>query len=128
MVADDAPLLHCRSLPGDKERLACYDAILPDGVPSRPAARSADPASFGLPAAEAPAIDEIRSRVAGRFEGWEAKTVLQLENGQRWQIADGSHVFYQLDKPGVRIVRSALGGFLMDIDGVSQRPRVRRVK
>jgi hypothetical protein len=125
----DTPLQRCRALTDDRARLACYDA-LPIGTASPPAttaAKPADAASFGLPAPAAPA-EEMRSRIAGRFDGWEAKTVLRLENGQHWQITDGSRTAYSLESPHVRITPSAFGGFVMDIEGVSQRARVRRVK
>ena len=72
--------------------------------------------------------DELRSRIPGMFEGWEAKTVLTLENGQAWQIADGSRAYYQLRSPLVRIVRGAVSGYYLEVEGVAQRPRVRRVK
>jgi hypothetical protein len=134
-AAADSPLQRCRGLKDDSARLACYDAIPADSASSPavqgaavPAAsRPADVSSFGLPAPAA-ADQELRSRITGRFVGWDAKTVLRLDNGQQWQIADGSKAYYQLDNPGVRIVRSAISGFLMEIDGVAQRPRVRRVK
>lgn len=130
-VASDSRLLRCRALADDRARLVCYDAIPADNSRSRPAAamppgRTDDAASFGLPAPAAPA-EELRSRVVGPFGGWEAKTVLRLENGQHWQIADGSRAAYSLDSPQVQITRGAFSGYVMVIEGVAQRPRVRRV-
>jgi hypothetical protein len=129
--ASDSPLQRCRALVEDRARLACYDAI-PANAASPPsavqgAARASNASGFGLPAPAAPA-EELRSRVVGHFGGWDAQTVLRLENGQHWQIVDGSRTAYSLDSPQVRIERSVFGGYLMVIDGVAQRPRVRRVR
>ncbi len=130
-VASDSLLLRCRALADDRARLACYDAIPADKSRARPSGvappgQTRDAASFGLPAPAAPA-DELHSRVVGHFDGWEAKTVLRLENGQHWQIVDGSRAAYSLDSPQVQITRGAFSGYVMVIEGVAQRPRVRRV-
>ena len=67
----------------------------------------------------------VESRIAGDFKGWEGGAVLTLENGQRWQIANGG--FYNtppVPSPKVKIVPASLGGFWMMIEGVSTRVRV----
>jgi hypothetical protein len=129
--ASDSALQRCRAMVDDRARLACYDAIPGNDASTSAAAqgagRTSDAPGFGLPAPAAPA-EELRSRVVGHFGGWDAQTVLRLENGQHWQIVDGSRTAYSLDSPQVRIARSVFGGYLMVIDGVAQRPRVRRVK
>jgi hypothetical protein len=125
----DTPLQRCRVLGDDRARLACYDAIPAEGASSHTtqnAARNSDPAGFGLPNAAAPS-EELRSRIAGHFDGWDARTVLRLENGQRWRIIDGSRTAYSLDRPQVRITRNIFGGYVMTVEGVAQTPRVRRV-
>ncbi|MCB1994992.1 MAG: hypothetical protein H6932_02820 [Burkholderiaceae bacterium] len=137
--ADDSALARCRAIGDDRARLACYDAIMPPAsgpahqpaaaaTPARAAPAADAAASFGLPAPQRRDGDELRSRIPGMFEGWEAKTVLTLENGQAWQIADGSRAYYQLRSPLVRIVRGAVSGYYLEVEGVAQRPRVRRVK
>lgn len=130
-AASDSPLQRCRALTDDRARLACYDAIPADGatpLAAAPgAAKTRDAASFGLPAPDAP-VQELRSRIVGHFDGWEARAVLRLENGQHWQIIDGSRTSYSLDNPQVHIARNVFGGYVMVIEGVAQRPRVRRVK
>lgn len=130
--ASESPLQRCRALTDDRARLACYDAIPAPGAPPSPsgtqgAPRGGDPAGFGLPAPEAPA-QELRSRLTGHFDGWEARTVFRLDNGQQWQIVDGTRAAYSLESPQVQIRRNAFGGYVMAIDGVAQTPRVRRVK
>lgn len=134
--ADDSALARCRAIGDDRARLACYDAIVPpaSGVDAQRAAATpgraapADAAGFGLPAPRRQEDEELRSRIPGLFDGWDAKTVLTLENGQAWQIADGSRAYYQLQRPQVRIVRGAISGYFLEVEGVAQRPRVRRVK
>ncbi|MDH4059981.1 MAG: hypothetical protein OEU94_04115 [Aquincola sp.] len=140
-VADPtATLRQCREVKDSMARLACYDAIslsstaavggstastLPAGAPA-----PSPEASFGLPARPAPAAgaDALNSAIAGVSNGWGPSTRFTLTNGQIWQIADGSTGVWPLRNPEVRITRGALGSFFMEISGVSQTPRVRRVK
>ncbi|MBL8329174.1 MAG: hypothetical protein JNJ71_10010 [Rubrivivax sp.] len=73
-------------------------------------------------------MDAIRSRIPGPFEGWQAGTRFRLANGQVWQVSDGSSAFYRLRDPAVTIKRGALGSFVLDVEGVNQPIRVRRVE
>lgn len=67
----------------------------------------------------------VESRIAGDFAGWDGRAVLTLENGQRWQIANGgSYSTPPLASPKVKIVPASLGGFWMTIEGVTNRVRV----
>jgi hypothetical protein len=67
----------------------------------------------------------VESRIAGDFTGWEGRPIFTLENGQRWQIANGgSYSTPPIASPKVKIVPASLGGFWMTIEGVSQRVRV----
>lgn len=69
--------------------------------------------------------ETVESRIAGDFKGWEGKTVLPLENGQRWQIANGGiYSSPPIPSPKVKIVPSNLGGFWMTIEGVASRVKV----
>jgi hypothetical protein len=149
-------LRRCRALTDVMQRVACYDAIALPPVPvagAAPAPRPAAPtvtssaaaptaavvpaaasertATFGLPA-PAPSrpveADFVDSRVVGRLEGWTPATRFTLANGQVWEIADGSQAVYDLQDPGVRITRGLFGSFFIRIEGVSQTPRVRRVR
>lgn len=129
----------CRAVADKNLRLACYDAIplsrqttaLPvtgeAASPRVPAA--ADPAQFGLDSrSRSERVDEVVSRIPGLFEGWDAKTRIKLENRQVWQVADGSRADYRLQNPAVRVRRGVLGGYVMEIEGVNQMVRVRRVE
>lgn len=151
-LANDDALSRCRSVQDDRVRLKCYDAIVlpvsasasavaakqpPPGdggvattaAPVGPAAATAAAADFGLErqAAEAAAA-EVRSTIPGLLKGWDAQTRFRLANGQLWAVADGSRAAYRLTDPPVRITRAMLGGFRMEIEGVPQLLRVRRLE
>lgn len=65
------------------------------------------------------------SRIVGDFSGWEGRTVFTLENGQRWQVANGgSYYTPKMANPKVKVVPGALGGFWMTVEGVATRVKV----
>ena len=72
--------------------------------------------------------DAIESVILGRFDGWVRGSRFRLANGQVWEIRDNSQGTYDLLDPKVRISRGISGSFFMEIPGVSQTPRVRRVE
>ena len=137
--ADDADLARCRAIGHPIQRLQCYDA-LPIETPKAQAAPAvpqatprvaapAAPAPFGFEYRAAPTeLASITSRIKGRFEGWSPNSLITLENGQVWQISDGSTRHYVWDNPKVTIRRGALGSFFLDIEGDNRSPRVRRVQ
>lgn len=145
-AATDEAVAACRAIKDSGPRLACYDALpvasvgvgrgaAPAPAPARPAAPPAvapaapnEASRFGLPATRGPApIESIESRVVGHFEGWFPGTRIRLENGQVWQVTDGTSRFADLDRPKVTVKRGALGSYFLDIEGVNPAPRVRRV-
>jgi len=139
-AADDAAWLRCRAIADASSRLACYDAVVPHAGTARPT--QADPrpgASAGEPQRPAeqfgletrsrgPALDEIESRIPGRFDGWGPKSVIKLANGQAWQVSDGSTGVYRLDNPKVKVTRGMLGAFFLEIEGINRSPKVRRLE
>jgi hypothetical protein len=76
----------------------------------------------------ADAPESLSSRIVGRLSFFENGTQFTLENGQVWQVVDNTRGAYDLDNPTVRIERAMLGSFMMAIEGVNQRPRVRRIR
>lgn len=137
-AADDS-LATCRAIRDPAARLACYDrlplapaqppAAAGAAAPAKPAAPASEATRFGLPATTAPArLESIESRIPGHFSGWQADSRIRLENGQVWQVTDGSSRFADLDNPKVTVLRGALGSFFLDIEGVNPSPRVRRVQ
>jgi hypothetical protein len=153
-LADTGAIQRCRQIAEASARLQCYDAIpAPAAVPaernrdakvepagpgaSASTAPPADPSNadptkrFGLenrPRPATSAVDAIESMLPGRFTGWLSNSRFRLSNGQIWEIRDGSEAAYDLHDPKVRIVRGFAGTFFMQIEGVSQTPRVRRVE
>ena len=145
-AVDDAAVLRCRAITDAAPRLACYDALpvaAPAAATSRtgaaaaavpaPAAAAAAAAvppaqrNFGLPS-DANAPDDIESSIAGAFQGWDPDDQITLANGQVWSIVDGSRAFVKLTSPRVRVVKGVLGAFFLEVEGMNQRPRVRRVR
>lgn len=137
-LADDTPWLRCRSVVDPAARLACYDAVKPASAAPRapaagaaaaaPTAAASPEARFGMERRSADELDEIRSVLPGRFEGWEPRHSFKLANGQVWQSVEGSRGYYVLESPKVRVRRGALGSFQLEIEGVAQVIRVRRVE
>jgi hypothetical protein len=140
-AAVHAELAACRALRDVPARVACYDAIpvpaatpQPNSMPApRAAARPAEaaasaPADFGLPPPIATQPQAMQSRIAGRFDGWSPGTRLRLDNGQVWEVVDGSRAAYDLNAPAVSVRRGVLGSYFLEIDGVSATPRVRRIQ
>lgn len=157
LAVDTNSIERCRRVADPAARLKCYDEIplspsrpaeepdrkraedapkatarpsgpSTDGIPSR---SNADPTTqFGLESRlqPGPVPDSIESSIPGRFEGWVGNSRIRLSNGQVWEIRDGSQASYDLQDPKVRIVRGLSGTFFIEIAGVSQTPRVRRVE
>lgn len=147
-LADTPAMLRCRVIAEAPARLACYDAIALPGIGSRagwgaplpgaapapapgtPVAPGSPIQQFGLEDRGSPAgsVDAIESRLPGTFEGWNPKSQFRLANGQVWAIVENSTTFYKLVEPRVKIRRGVLGAFYMDIEGVAQSARVRRIQ
>lgn len=144
---DAAAVQRCRIVADAAARLACYDAIVLPGLGSRAgwgapvatpapaaapapggAAAAAPGADFGLEGRAGDRADSLSSRIVGTVQDFGNGTKFTLENGQVWQIVDSTSGYYNLQSPPVRIDRALLGSFLMTIEGVNQRPRVRRIR
>ena len=148
--SQNAELQRCRTLAEPTQRLACFDAALPpiraNGAtapaapvaPVAPAAPVATAPAAALPAAAAAEFglqpkpeaqaQSIQSHLPGEFDGWEPRQKFTLANGQVWQLIEDSRGAYRLRNPKVTIRRGAIGSFFMDIDGVAQTLRVRRLQ
>lgn len=127
--ADEHALRQCRGLADAAQRLACYDAIVLRPVaPAAAAAPAPAPEADRFGRAAAPERPErVETRIEGRFEGWGPRQRIRLANGQVWQVTDDSRGDYWLDSPRVVVRRAALGGFVLEIEGVNALLRVRRV-
>ncbi|MDB6166414.1 MAG: hypothetical protein JWQ83_1554 [Lacunisphaera sp.] len=69
----------------------------------------------------------IKSTIAGKFEGWDGRTVFPLANGQRWRVINsGDHYFTPpTDNVEVQVSSAVLGGYMMDFPTLNVRVRVR---
>lgn len=137
VIAQQPDLARCRSIADPAARLQCYDALPLPAPAVRAAPEAAAPPTaaqveqaFGLAETAKPAnrIDAIKARIPGEFRGWQPQTVLELDNGQAWRIADGSSMVYRLVNPGVTVRRGVLGAYYLEIEGLNTSPRVKRVR
>ncbi|MBM4221391.1 MAG: hypothetical protein FJ170_05525 [Gammaproteobacteria bacterium] len=136
-LAIGSELDHCRSIVGDRDRLACYDALAGDSTPARepPATISAE-SLFGRDAAQTSAvlqqqtgvsppemldaeIRSIKTRASGRL-------LLTLQNGQRWEQVDGRPLDLAAGEQ-VRIRKAAFGSHLLYKPAGGRSMRVRRI-
>ena len=88
--------------------------------------------SFGIEQtrkAKFEAIESLRTRIDGEFEGWNGKgTLFHLENGQVWKQIDTSIYAHHADHPEVVIERGMFGSYQLSLVGLNRSVRVRRVK
>ena len=102
-------------------------AVLAAAEPAPTAAPAA--AQFGLESkATTSALDQIESQIMGEFEGWDARTIFRLTNGQVWQVTDDSTAAYALRNPKVTIRRGMFSAFYLEVDGAKRSPRVKRLR
>jgi hypothetical protein len=145
-------LRRCAAIERSGDRLSCYDTIarqlgLSESLDdedaaasgrseSAPAANSAAPAagdisSFGaelIDSDDDSAVEEIESRIVGKFEGWRGGTLFRLENGQVWQQSGQGRFIYRADSPVVTIRRAALGSYRLRVAGLNRSITVRRIE
>ena len=139
-MAADAPLLKCRELSAPPARLACYDAIPAAAVaaagpaPTGKAPGDAGPGaaadgSFGLPVNPASSgTQTVHAALDAEFAGWQPNQRLRLDNGQVWQITDGSSMHLDRGARKVTVRRGAFSAYYLNIEGLNTSPRVRRIE
>jgi hypothetical protein len=102
-----------------------------------PASRGAPPvmspppvteAEFGLKRLAAEEITAISSRVEGWFGGWSRGRQISLVNGQVWEVTDNTVGTYGLQAPLATVRRGMFDSYFLEIEGIRQNPKVRRVK
>jgi hypothetical protein len=127
--AEQNGIRKCRELTEPAAKLACYEA-LPLSIEDRPTPASPESGSRPFTSAGAKNTTDgpIVTFVRGDFSGWRANERIELDNGQIWQVVDGSTY---ATSPGRRVatIRSGmLGAQFIDIEGIALAPRVRRIK
>ncbi len=96
-----------------------------------PAAIAAPPPRSGVAAVGGDSVapprrERIDSRIVGVFHGWRGRTLVTLENGQKWrQSESGSHGDVVLDGPEVTIKPMSMGSWLMIVKGCNCSIRVK---
>ncbi len=71
--------------------------------------------------------DTVVSQVVGNFRGWGPGSVITLQNGQKWQVADGSSlsIYHGLDNAQVTIKPGLVGGWIMKVKGYNTSAQVK---
>ncbi|WP_460714879.1 hypothetical protein [Lysobacter terrae] len=71
----------------------------------------------------------ISSSIKGLFRGWQAGTVFDLENGQRWRVENGDYYHGRgTQNPKATVRPGKLGGWYLWVEGVRVGARVKRVE
>lgn len=68
----------------------------------------------------------VVSRVVGTFTGWRGRSVIALENGQKWRINDDSTLYVRkpLERPTATVSPGMLGAWNLKIEGYNTSARV----
>lgn len=69
----------------------------------------------------------IETQIDGTFSGWDGETIFKLSNGQIWQQSAYAYTYRYAYRPKVLIFKTD-GGYQMQVEGVDQRVRVKRLK
>jgi len=147
-AAEVPGLKACRTLTDNSARLSCYDALA-DQATRQPQAAAAPAAAmtagasaavastavaataadtFGLNQKPKNEPEVIRSQIDGLFQGWGPNRIIDLSNGQSWQVADGSSAVLYLKNPKVEIRKAAMGTFMLELEGSNETARVKRIR
>jgi hypothetical protein len=71
----------------------------------------------------------IKTRILGKFTGWEGNTVFTLENGQVWQQSDRDLKYFPgLVDPEVELIPSSWAGWKLKVVSEGLWCKVRRIK
>jgi len=70
---------------------------------------------------------EVQSKIRGKFDGWNGRTIFYLVNGQRWQVANSDEHYFTPpeDDMAVEIRPAALGGFWLYLPALNKQVRVK---
>ena len=73
-------------------------------------------------------IQAIESAVEANFYGWSPNDKIRLQNGQVWEVVDGSSGTTTPAMQKVKVKRGAFGSFFLEFDGLTKSPKVRRIQ
>lgn len=70
----------------------------------------------------------VESTIVGAFQGWRGKTVVKLENGQKWQQSEsGNRGDVNMSNPAVTIKPMSMESWMMVVKGCNCSVRVKRI-
>ena len=132
LAAEEAPppaADSARSYPVEGDPAPAEPPAAEPVAPAAPAATDrANMELFGFENRATEDIDEIKSRFAGRFEGWSGHTLFPLENGQVWRQVESDKLTWSADNPMITISKGVFGSFRLGVEGVNKTVRVERIK
>ena len=115
--------------PTNSRPVTAIAAPTPSPTASTPAPASTKAEAFGLPQETATiASQSIQSTTGANFYGWGPKERIRLQNGQVWEVTDGSSGTLSSPNTKVTVRKGAFGGFTMEFEGLNRSPKVRRVE
>ena len=106
------------------DELAARNALLRRECSAAGAAAATDPAHARRSAPR----EAVTGRIKGSFSGWTPGTNLELDDGQVWRVVDGSLYTNRVDSPAVRIEPGLVGSWYLQVEGRTNRAKVRRVR
>jgi len=130
----EVEVLRCSAIESPDSRLACFDRTIEPFVATDVTTDGAAEAAAEEPDFGAEQLindedaDDLMTRLAGPFTGWDGDTVFRLENGQLWQQIDSSYLYSRAESPRVTIRRAAFGSYLLQVEGIGRTVRVRRLE
>ncbi len=130
-VFAEKTLQECIDTDNDIERLACYDSIFNQSrTPSSNFGSKSSSNNFGSERLKSttPSPDFINARVVGEFNYLKKGDKIVLDNGQIWKVTDSVTYRQKASNPRVKISRSIMGSYLLELPGVNKRVKVTRVK
>lgn len=98
---------------------------------ARAAGTQADPEQFGFHHGfRGSNRQELETRIAGTFKGWSGNTKFVLSNGQVWQQIDSAAQMggVNMDSPVVTLEPGFMGSWMLAVEGLNGKVRVKRIK
>ena len=102
-------------------------AIHPVASPAPAADTQSATDSFGLDESGS-GPKKIKSNYVGEFTGWDGDTIFRLENGQVWQQIESGRMAWRATDPMITIKRGFMGSYMLSVEGVNKKVRVKRIK
>ncbi len=137
----------CSEIKKDSERLACFDefaeklnqssivkdieekpteVVIPAEKVRIPPKEHATAKNFGKPK-DADNPISIQSTLVGEFKGWVHGQILELSNGQKWEVVSRTKGYTRLDSPKVEVSEAIFGSYTIRVEGFRPIAKVKRI-